>query len=153
MCFLSPAIVNASWRKRERVSRPRINNRAASAVAIIQFTPDNRDHRISILQAVIKLKIFSGRSGHSGGSSLSLSLSPRARQDEPNEDCDPLRSPTSRICSPNLFLVVAGGPSSAMTYEGTYAKRYRETEIFIPADDRPTLDARQLIASEPCADE
>lgn len=53
---------------REHVSRPCINNRAASAVAIIQFTPDNRGRRISILQAVIKLKIFSERSARPGGS-------------------------------------------------------------------------------------
>lgn len=99
----------------EHVSRPCINNRAASAVAIIQFTPDNRGHRISILQAVIKLKIFSGRSARPGGSASPYSC-------PADEDCDPPRSPTSRICSPNLFLVVAGGPSSTVTYEGTQCK-------------------------------
>lgn len=64
-----------------------INNTATSAVAIIQFTPDNRDRRISILQAAIKLKIFSGRSARFGGSrrsSLYYSTNERAKVRDPS---------------------------------------------------------------------
>lgn len=78
-----------------------INNRTTSAIAIIQFTPDNCDRRISILQAVIKLKIFSGRSTRFGGSkrsSLPLSPSP----DQLAKVRDPSRLPSyefvPRIC-------------------------------------------------------
>lgn len=92
-----------------------INNRTTSAIAIIQFTPDNCDRRISILQAVIKLKIFSGRSTRFGGSKRSsLPLSP-----SPQPTSQGSRSFTFavlRICSSNLFPFVSHLPFPSATY-------------------------------------
>lgn len=144
MSPLSPGIVKA--RSARTCFWLDINNRAMSAIAIIQFTPDNCDRRISILQAVIKLKIFSGRSIRFGGSHRS-SLLPA---DKLAKLRDPSRSPSyeflPRICFRFCLLTCPFPPLHTLTYTYDYElatdqlKRNAPISFFFPFSRIPFFE-------------